>query len=115
MEGTTEVKNKTTETVSSGVLFGRGVADRVFWLFDALWAFLDGRKTMIGAVLVALGYAIDREVENWGVSVQVHTWITPLVNDFYFYGSALAGLGSGHKGIKNKEDVMKLLFTKKTT
>lgn len=65
-----------------------------------VWERLDGYKTLIGLILVALAPIINTLHEVW---IQETGLIAKVTQTMLIIGGALTGVGVGHKAIKSRD------------
>ena len=68
---------------------------------DALWRWLDGRKTIIASILLIAAAFLEQVVQGqWGVQSQLLARVTSTLD---WFGMVIGGIGITHKGMKLAE------------
>lgn len=72
---------------------------------SAIWNYLSGKKTSIGAIILTLAFIITQVQAQVFVSIwniEVPSWVDKSVLTLEWIGSVFSGVGVLHKSLKTK-------------
>jgi hypothetical protein len=65
--------------------------------FKNIWAWFDGKKSVIGAYCFGAAYTGGKLAGIWNIH---YSWISPTLDTLNEFGAAFTGVGLLHKGVK---------------